>query len=268
MTYTAMEYSKDSGNPIELYEFICGWEVWRFTNWSQKYVYMGNVFQPSSIKRDRIKQSANIFKNNIKLTVPRTNPLASLFISFTPDLITTVTIFRGHLSDQDKHFEIYWKGRIAFSETTDNEISLECESVFTSLTRAGLRLSFEYNCPHALYQRGCWVDSELFKGSAIITEVNAVKISADYLGTFGNGYFNGGMIANNTLSRRFITKHEGNQITINRPIANIKAGDRLTVWPGCNKSQAHCKNKFNNFDNFGGFPFIPKVNPFAGSSII
>jgi hypothetical protein len=34
-------------------------------------------------------------------------------------------------------------------------------------------------------------------------------------------------------------------------------GDEFTVYPGCDKSVFACRNKFNNFLNYGGFPFIP-----------
>jgi len=37
----------------------------------------------------------------------------------------------------------------------------------------------------------------------------------------------------------------------------IQAGDRFTVYAGCNKIWGTCKNQFFNQVNFGGFPFIP-----------
>jgi uncharacterized phage protein (TIGR02218 family) len=42
------------------------------------------------------------------------------------------------------------------------------------------------------------------------------------------------------------------------PILPIAIGDQFTVLPGCDLSQATCKNKFNNLINFGGFPFTPQ----------
>lgn len=37
----------------------------------------------------------------------------------------------------------------------------------------------------------------------------------------------------------------------------IQIGDTYTARPGCDKSIKACKTKFNNFENFGGFPDIP-----------
>lgn len=36
----------------------------------------------------------------------------------------------------------------------------------------------------------------------------------------------------------------------------MQVGDTFTIYAGCNKTTDHCKNKFNNIANFGGFPHI------------
>lgn len=38
---------------------------------------------------------------------------------------------------------------------------------------------------------------------------------------------------------------------------NIQVGDTYTLRPGCDKTKTTCKTKFNNYDNFGGFPDLP-----------
>ena len=40
----------------------------------------------------------------------------------------------------------------------------------------------------------------------------------------------------------------------------IQVGDTFDIVSGCDKLQATCKNKFSNFDNYGGFPFIPTTD--------
>jgi len=39
-----------------------------------------------------------------------------------------------------------------------------------------------------------------------------------------------------------------------------QAGDVFKVYPGCNKRQDTCKNKFNNIVHFRGFPYIPSAD--------
>lgn len=38
---------------------------------------------------------------------------------------------------------------------------------------------------------------------------------------------------------------------------DIKAGDIITIVPGCDKSRSTCISRYSNIDNFGGFPFMP-----------
>lgn len=38
---------------------------------------------------------------------------------------------------------------------------------------------------------------------------------------------------------------------------DIAVNDTFTVFPGCDKLLTTCDTKFDNLDNFGGFPFIP-----------
>lgn len=44
----------------------------------------------------------------------------------------------------------------------------------------------------------------------------------------------------------------------NEPVNGV-AGD---IYPGCKKTSTWCRVKFNNISNFGGFPFMPRENPF------
>ena len=35
------------------------------------------------------------------------------------------------------------------------------------------------------------------------------------------------------------------------------SGDTFTVYPGCPKTQAACKDKFSNLIHFRGYPYVP-----------
>ena len=56
---------------------------------------------------------------------------------------------------------------------------------------------------------------------------------------------------------RFISSHVGNNITIQYPFDGLVDGNNVTVWPGCDKDPATCQNKFSNFVNYVGMPYIP-----------
>jgi hypothetical protein len=50
--------------------------------------------------------------------------------------------------------------------------------------------------------------------------------------------------------------------------AGTGGGRAFEAFAGCDRTFATCQSKFGNSLNFGGFPWIPAKNPFAGDSIV
>lgn len=265
MSYSGIETSVASGEPVELYEFIQGLNIWAYTSAASEYTHLGRTYKPAAISRDRIKQSPDAAKNDLSLVFPRDNAFAIQFLGFAPDEITTVTIYRGHASDGE--FISYWKGRVIGASVSGNSVTVDCESVFTSIKRPGLRARYEYNCRHALYGVHCRASAAEYEVPATVTSVSTdgsiLTVSA--AAGFPNGYFTGGIVALGG-QRRFIVNHVTTSLTLSRPIVGLTGGSAINMYPGCAHDMATCQNKFNNIDNFGGFPWIPIKNPFDGSS--
>jgi len=269
MTYAAFDLSLQGGNPVELYQFVQGLNRWNFTTSESQYVYQTTPYAPSSLKRDRIKQSTDIQKDGIKLTFARDDVFASQFIGAAPDDVTTVTILRGHRNDPDQEFQAYWKGRVLSASTSDSKITITCESIFTAIRRPGLRAHYELSCRHILYGPRCTVNREAFKttgtvlsgGTGLVIPVAGAELKP-------NGWFsNGLLVVPATNTTRFVLAHTGNSLTLSRPL-NSPSGTVVSLYPGCDHLTATCEGKFNNLDNHGGFPFIPIKNPFGGNSIV
>lgn len=267
MTYQSIDESQQGGSPFELFEFTQSLDVWRYTSSPNNVVYNSQTYKPAAIVRDRIKQGKDIFKNAITLKFPISNQFAKQFIGFTPDQVTTVTIYRSHVSSAE--FVVYWKGRVVNIETSGNTISIMCESVYTSIQRPGLRAKFEYVCRHALYSVGCGVLGSAYEVSSIVNSItdNYTVLNIPAAGSEIDGWFNGGILQFDS-SLRFITSHIGPFITISRPLPTIRINSAVKIKPGCNHTLDMCNSKFLNSDNFGGFPWIPTKNPFSGSSIV
>jgi uncharacterized phage protein (TIGR02218 family) len=269
MSYLTVEQSVQLGRPIELYLFTQGNQKWGFCSAALEVVHGLVTYSPSSIKRDRIKQSTDVFKNGLTITFPLDNKFAHQYIGFAPEEVTTVTIFRNHLTDTSNEFIIYWKGRVVGGSTNEQEIRLDCESVYTSIKRPGLRAKFEYNCRHALYGKGCLLDKENFKYVSTVNSVTGgLVVAVGGATSFADGHFSGGILKAFNGVTRFITAHTDNNITISRPLPELASGQAVTLYPGCDHLRATCKDKFNNLDRYGGFPWIPTRNPFDGSSIV
>lgn len=268
MTYAAYEMSLDSGAPIELYEFVQGAVTWRFISGATELVRFGHTYVPSSITRDNVKQTTDTFKDSIRLTFPRDNPFSSQYIAFAPEDVTTVTIYRGHFGDADEQFIVYWKGRVVGAKTSGNQVDIQCESVFTSIKRPGLRARFEYGCRRTLYLKGCNVNRELYKliGS-ILSVTGGLTLTIVGASSQPDGFYTGGMLITADGIPRFVVAHSGDSVTLSRTVPGLASGQNISLYPGCDHLKETCFNKFNNLNNFGGFPWIPIRNPYNGSSI-
>lgn len=267
--YADYENSPDSGTPIELYDFIQGVNRWSYVSGDVgEITRMGATYTPFPLDRNRIKQTTDIFKDSLTIKFPLSDPFAAQYLGYAPDEVTTLTILRGHLEDPDEEYITYWKGRVAGASASGNTIDVECESVFTSIRRPGLRARYERNCIHTLYQSACGVNREAFKHTGAVLSQSGLNITVAGASLQADGFYTGGILVTPDGFNRFITAHTGDLITLSRPVQTNMNGLDINVYPGCDHLKSTCINKFNNLPNFGGCPYIPTRNPFDGSSII
>lgn len=258
----------EDGEPVELFEFTQGIKKWYFTDGIDPIVYQSKTYVSAPIDRDEINQTDDFYQAGVKLRFPRDNEFAHQFIGFSPDLPTTMTLYRGPYPNGP--FDFYWRGRIVSGGAEGTTITLECESVFTSLKRPGLRARYERVCRHILYGTGCRVNQTVYQ---VEDKIQSIARQVEFTMTgvtsgFPEGHFTGGIAIAEDDSVRFITRHAGAVVEVARPFVGVVAEQQLKLYPGCDHSMSTCNNKFNNIDNFGGFPYIPTKNPFGGSPIV
>lgn len=268
MSYLSLEQSKTSSRPVELFRFIRGNKTWGYTNAQSSIEYQSQIFTSTSIKRDSIKLTSDIFKDNLKIELPSTNVLAADILVANNSQGVTLTILRGNVGDTE--YITYWKGRVIGAEVMQTgTISINCESVYTSIRRNGLSAKFEYGCRHPLYSVGCGANRELFLVEGNIASFDsAVKLLVPAASSKPNGWFTGGIAIFSNGNSRFITSHTGSTIVISVGNVGVSAGTPVKLYPGCNHSLTTCIEKFGNGARFGGFPWIPSKNPYGGSSIV
>jgi uncharacterized phage protein (TIGR02218 family) len=249
--------------------------IWTFTSGNEPIVYdVGSgdeTYDPTSISRTEAEAKNDLSRANLAITVPLTNAAAQRWLADNGEKIVTLTIFeRG----KDGTISVVWKGRLASVAPGMTSITLNMESVFTSLRRPGLRARYQRSCRHAVYGRGCNLDPEdfAFAGTASASANRTLTIAE--AATKPDGYFSGGMLRTADGQLSYVVKHVGSAITIqhfSRSILDEISGGfpfTVTLYPGCDRSYATCASKFANDLNYGGFDYIPKKNPTGGSSIV
>ncbi len=286
MTYTAIETSPAEGRPYFLYQFVEGYQVWRFTSRAAAWTSAESggteiTWEPAAVAHGDVVQTSEIERGRLELTWPLSHPFARRFLAPLGNTPVTLTIFRGHeqvLGETVAH----WKGRVVGAEVEGQRILLQAESIFSTLRRAGVRAKYQRLCRHALYGRGCGLDIALHWLTGTVTAVAANAVTVPEAVDLPDSWFRGGVLRFG-MQLGFITGHTGAVLTLSRPMPELAAalgnpeidsetGDSLPVLadiaPGCDLRAATCAAKFGNLLNFGGFPEIPGRNPLGGGSIV
>lgn len=270
MTYASLDISTQNASPIHLFEFVRGSNTYRFTDLATDIVALSQTWSSAGLISGSIIQSRDLNKDILDIRFPRSNAFAYQYLNDIQDEITSLTIYRGYENDPDSEFITYWKGRIQSAQVSGNLITLECEPIQSSLRRPGLRARYSRLCRHAHYGRGCGLDPDdsAWLTEDVIASVNDLTLEIAAASMQSDGWYSGGMLRAPDGSLRFIREHQGYYITISKAHDELIVGASVKLYPGCDLLPETCRDKFNNLDNHGGFPYMPSRNPFDGSSII
>lgn len=181
MSYATVESSVADGRPYYLYQFVEGTEVWRFTSRAMAWTSAASdgetiTWEAAAISHGDVVQTSEIERGRLELTWPLSHPFARRFLAPLGNTAVTLTIFRGHeqvLGETVAH----WKGRVVGAEVEGVRILLNCESVFSTLRRAGVRAKYQRLCRHALYGRGCGLDIGFHWQTGTVTAVSGNSLT-------------------------------------------------------------------------------------------
>ncbi len=108
-------------------------------------------------------------------------------------------------------------------------------------------------------------DSYRTPGTVLAVTGTTLRVAA--AATQPDGYFVAGLVS--TLDgQRMIVGQAGDALTLIAPLPILAAGMSVELFAGCDHATATCQARFNNLAHYGGFPFIPGKNPFAGDAIV
>lgn len=275
--YSTLDESVQSAEPVYKFLFVVGETEYAYTN--APYIIGDSVrtWTPAAIGATSVKQTDDMSRNEVKITLPRTNALAQLFLGQSPELATSVTIYRGmkDLAEDNSDDQVYWKGRVVSAVYESHGVELVCENIFTSMSRPGLRARYQRSCRHSLYSTACGVSKNDFAYEVFIESLSGITAqlaASDSTGdSAGIPNMAGGMVETAEGYYRYIIAHVNNTLTLMQPFPAevLESADSngifVTLYPGCNHSPSDCKSVFNNFENYGGFPYLPSKNPFGNN---
>lgn len=263
MTYATTEESLAGGKPYYLYTFTQGLTITRKTSADVDVTYSGNVYSASSIDHNSSTHSGDLERVGIQLFLPKSDSFASSLFSPNYTNVVTLTIQRGHFGVDD--VGVVFKGRVISYEASVSEIILTCESIQTTMRRSGVRAKYLRTCRHDLYGDLCGLNIADYYINATVDSISGLNLTMSFATADeqADNYFTGGVIEKDGVFG-FIRSDLSNVLTLQYIPDGIEAGSSVRVAPGCNLRYTTCREKFNNGDNFGGFPYMPSENVFDG----
>ncbi|MEM8849252.1 MAG: DUF2163 domain-containing protein [Pseudomonadota bacterium] len=112
----------------------------------------------------------------------------------------------------------------------------------------------------------CGVNLSAWQGEAAVVGADRTELTLSGLDAFPSGFFDRGIIrwssGDNMGGEADIraSMNTGGRVTLSlwrEPLAPVTEGDTLTVFAGCDRTSATCRDRFANLVNFRGFPHMP-----------
>lgn len=247
--------------------------VLRYTSGDGDLVFGGNTYSGKTVKiaRDRVKTVVGIqvASIGIRLWPSPTDLIGGISFpqfacngGFDGAYVLVQRVFMPVYGDTSAGALHVFGGR-ADGEVAPGrtEIKLTVNSDIELLNVPMPRNVYTAGCLHTLFDSGCTLLKANFaaastaaSGSTQLALNCALAQAANYF-TLGTVSFTSGANAGAT---RTVKAYTPGVFTLSRALPYTPAvGDAFTAYPGCDKSQATCTNKFNNVANIKAFPYIP-----------
>lgn len=268
MSYEQKDNSVQDGEPVEFYKFSSPLGTFRYTSDNQPGVCNGELYLvlPGGMERTSIETGSVVDTiMTMDFTFRATDDLAQLYCySITPEQLV-VEVRRAHRGDDwNTEWEMEWTGIGLDVSGSGPTISIKTGSVIQAKLNGNIAaIYYQRMCNHMLFDERCKVDREDWTVTTTITKVQRQLITVDNDQSADGELKTGEIEHMRTGEKRSIYDNVGNIVTIGYPFGDAQEGDEVKLTFGCDhKRLGHCKNRFNNVVNFGGFPFIPVENPF------
>lgn len=269
MTFSAFETSVEGGQPVELYILTVGATTYRWNNSEDTLTIDGNDYTPLSIERSKIVQGPEDRNQTVTFTVPGTIPFVTPYINSVPAAQAVMTVRKLHRPDfPGPEVVTIYRGivkAVNFDDENGRKSEIATQPFVSGLNRPIPRFVYKGLCNNTLYDDFCQVDDTdpAYRASLDVTAVSGNTLTIPGLDSFGDGWFDGGLIETSGQGdARMILNQVGNVVTLHLPFSQGVLNETVTILAGCAHTIAVCKSKFDNVINFGGFAFVPTLNPF------
>lgn len=249
-------------------------DVYRYTNYDFDLIVAGELYRSDGpiISRDGITLSLGVEVDNLSITIDVTDEetfeslrIVQAFHNGQMDgarfKLERIFMDASTPTDTSAGTIKLFEGRIIEPEFDRNTIQASVASDLDELNVQMPRNLYQPSCSNTLFDHACGLNRENYAlETTIAAGSTASRILCDIHQT--QGWFTQGVIefleGGNKGLKRTIRLHELDVLLLTLPLLeDPEVGQRIKVYPGCDKRLETCQNRFNNFARFRGAPFIP-----------
>lgn len=255
----------------------------RYTSAPMPVTDGSTTWQPiEGLSREALADAQQSAKNETSVFLPSDHDIAVRFLPtfvdtvVSPEQPVSVLIERAEIDDIDdttinftfgSQTQIY-AGVVSGASFSGVVCTLRFQGPRERLKSSGPNQRYQRQCRWDLFGRGCGLDADSFDFiDDILDQPSERVIEIQNLGNSAPNFFAGGhavykQTARLILSNNTSTAPDGVIVLASPFPFPVTTAELITLYPGCDHSEATCDSKFSNLDNFGGFSRVANENPF------
>lgn len=263
------EASQSDSQPREIYEITHGVTSYYVAKDDRDIIYNSHTFVAAPSSRMELTINPLTVAWELQLLLPVTHPLVKRYLAFggVPPKQITVTARRQQLTSGQ--FQQFHVGYITGMTIDGHMAKFRVPSMTsTSLDRNLPSVLVDSTCANILYDGWCTVarGSFAYTGTALIIDGRSITVDSGFAQADQWAQF-GEFLHTPSGERMGIVSQVGRIVTLQYPIYELKAGDAIQLFAGCDHTITTCQSKFSNKSNFLGGPQRPTRDLFLPTGI-
>lgn len=228
------------------------------TNHKHAITLNDKTYEPWTIKHSAFFQTLERGKMQMTVRMKKHPDLLSVHLYGVPRSATSIKIF--HYAPEEGENLLVFSGVLSSAKISGTEMRLSFMHELAAGNRENNVQTISVLCPHSLYSSECGVTATPDSYQVQAINDGGKRITLSSAPPVNDGYYSFGY-AQAIGVRRGVISHTASDIVLISPIPGLAIGDTILVAAGCDKRISTCQSKFNNVDNFGGFKYIPHIDP-------
>lgn len=267
MSYEIAENSVHDASPVECYKFIGSFRTYYYTSADTEQTVNGETYQPVAGSRGNVRAGTQSDDSlALEITLPFNLDVVRDYAYAESPPALTLEVYRVHRGTNfATDWNLLWKGKVSSFNVDGRVAKVRVPSIFSRALQGNLPSAYyQAPCNHVLYDSLCKVNRSANLTTTNVTDAAQLTVNVVDDGVADGVLAAGEIVNTRTGERRLILDNLANTIHFSYPFVDMKVGDQVELTKGCDHSFSTCKAKFSNGANFGGHPYIPADNPFAG----